>query len=306
MLMCCGEALIDMLPCNTQAGETSFVPHSGGAVFNTSIALGRLGIPVSLISGISKDLFGDILCASLDESGVRRDCAIYSDRPTTLAFVRLDDGQASYVFYDENSAGRMLTPDDILPIRNEAKAMFFGGISLATEPCGSFYEALMMREAAKRVIMVDPNIRPAFISDEPAYRARLKRMFAQADIVKLSDEDLEWITGEQEIASGADTLLHDGVPIVFVTQGAKGAHAFTRQHRVFVPARKVAVVDTVGAGDTFNAGLLAAFWRAGALAKSSILDADRSLLETALDLGVRTAAITVSRAGASPPWAKEI
>ena len=113
MILCCGEALIDMLPRETAGGEACFAPYPGGAVFNTAIALGRLGTPAGLLSGISTDLFGAQLTRALAASQVRTDLAIRSDRPTTLAFVTLTEGQARYAFYDENTAGRMLTPTEL-------------------------------------------------------------------------------------------------------------------------------------------------------------------------------------------------
>lgn len=307
MILSCGEALIDMLPRKTSAGEDAFAPHAGGAVFNTAIALGRLGAPSGFLSGLSTDLFGQVLTAGLDASGVDTSLCIRSARPTTLAFVTLKDGQASYAFYDENTAGRMIRPDDLPALPETVEALFFGGISLVVEPGGATYETLMARAAAShRVTMIDPNIRPSFITDEAAYRARIGRMIAMADIVKLSDEDLRWLVGSHGIAAAAQEVLAQGPTAVFVTEGAAGAHAFTGAHSVFVPARRVEVVDTVGAGDTFNAGVLAALHRDGLLTKAGVASLPEAALRAALSLGTRAAAVTVSRAGANPPWAKEL
>lgn len=306
MILSCGEALIDMLPRQSTAGEAAFAPHAGGAVFNTAIALGRLGAPSGFVSGISTDLFGEVLMEGLAASGVEGSLAIRSPRPTTLAFVKLVNGHASYAFYDENTAGRMLLPEDMPAIPAPVQALFFGGISLPVEPCGGAYEALMLREAPRRVSMIDPNIRPGFIRDEAAYRARLARMMAVADIVKLSDEDLRWLEGPGKIEPLARQILARGPKLVFITEGAVGAHAFTAQSSLFEPARPVEVVDTVGAGDTFNAGVLAALHRAEALSKAAVAGADTALLRACLRLGVAAAAITVSRAGANPPWAQEL
>jgi len=226
--------------------------------------------------------------------------------------VKLVEGHASYAFYDENTAGRMLSPADLPDLPAEVRALFFGGISLVAEPCGSAYEALCRREAGARLVMIDPNIRPGFIADEPAYRARLARMIALADIVKLSDEDLTWLEGSTDLDAMAQAVLARGPKLLFVTEGAKGAHGFSVRDRVFAPSRRVTVADTVGAGDTFNAGVLAALDRAGilaqdgALAKEAVATADAGLIRACLDLGVAAAAITVSRAGANPPWASEL
>ena len=307
MILSCGEALIDMLPRRTEAGEDAFAPYPGGAVFNTAIALGRLGAPSGFLSGVSTDLFGQLLTAALAASGVDTAFLVRSARPTTLAFVTLRDGQASYAFYDENTAGRMIRPGDLPTLPETVEALFFGGISLMVEPGGATYQALMEREAGSgRVMMLDPNIRPSFIADEAAYRARIGRMIALSDIVKLSDEDLRWLVGGHGIAAGAEALLAKGPKAVFVTEGAAGAHAFTAAHSIFVPARRVEVADTVGAGDTFNAGVLAALHAAGVLTKAGIAALPEDALRAALSLGTRAAAVTVSRAGANPPWARDL
>lgn len=308
MILCCGEALIDMLPRETADGAPCFAHHAGGAVFNTAIALGRLDVPVRFFSGLSRDLFGRILLDALADSGVDAAPAHLSDRPTTLAFVTLTDGQASYAFYDENTAGRMLSPDDLPPLDDAIRALFFGGISLAVEPCGAAYETLALRAAQDetRVVMIDPNIRPAFIRDETAFRARLERMIAGADIVKLSDDDLHWLAGAGEIEALAQGLLTQGPRLICITEGAKGARGFTRAGTVSVAASPVTVVDTVGAGDTFNAGVLAALHDMGALSRAALGDLPREAVAKALTLGTRAAAVTVGRAGANPPRRAEL
>ena len=306
MILCCGEALIDMLPRQSTDGEVAFAPYPGGAVFNTAIALGRLGSPAGFFSGLSNDLFGEMLDTALADSQVESRLAVRSAKPTTLAFVKLTNGQASYAFYDENTAGRMLTPQDLPDLPDSVSALFFGGISLVAEPCGSAYEALMAREAGSRVTMIDPNIRPSFITDETAYRARIERMVALADIVKLSDEDLTWLRGKGKISVLARGLLELGPKLICITEGAKGARGITATGEVFVPATKVKVADTVGAGDTFNAGVLASLHKSGALTKDGLANLDDRVLTAALTYGVRTAAITVSRPGANPPRAFEL
>jgi fructokinase len=174
------------------------------------------------------------------------------------------------------------------------------------EPCGATYEALMTREAPHRVTMIDPNIRPGFIRDERAYRARIGRMMALADIVKLSDEDLHWLLGKGDVSALAGEILRMGPRLVCITEGAAGARGFTARGEVAVEGRRVEVADTVGAGDTFNAGVLAALDRAGALSKAALADLPEPVLRDALSLGCRAAAVTVSRAGANPPWSHEV
>ncbi|MFC3182617.1 carbohydrate kinase family protein [Cypionkella sinensis] len=307
MILSCGEALIDMLPRTTTLGEPAFSPYAGGAVFNTAMALGRLGAPSGFFSGVSNDMLGEILADTLTASKVDHSFCARSDRPTTVAFVKLVNGQATYAFYDEATAGRMLALTDLPQLGDEIEALFVGGISLVNDPAASTYEALQAREAPLRVTMIDPNIRPGFIAGKEAeYRARIERMVARADIVKLSDEDLHWLEGAGDLVALARGILAKGPKVVFITEGAAGARAVTATQDRFVAAQKVTVVDTVGAGDTFNAGVLAALHQAGALSKSRVAALSDAELDAALSLGTRAAAVTVSRAGANPPWAHEL
>lgn len=299
MILCCGEALIDMLPRETNAGEQAFAPYAGGAVFNTAIALGRLGAPSGYLGGLSNDLFGQMLAQALTASKVDYSLCPRSGRPSTLAFVTLTDGQARYAFYDENTAGRMLSEPELPTLDDTTEALFFGGISLVSEPQANSYATLCSR-AGDRVVMIDPNIRPGFIVNEASYRARLAAMLARADIVKISDEDMEWL--------GTDpaALLQGDTSVVLVTLGAEGVDVMTAQGTHRVAARRVEVVDTVGAGDTFNAGFLAGLHKAGLLSRATLATASAENLGTAASLGVRAAAVTVSRAGANPPWENEL
>ena len=307
MILSCGEALIDMLPRTSTEGERAFAPYAGGAVFNTAIALGRLGAPAAFFSGISTDMLGEILADTLESSGVDTGFCARSARPTTVAFVKLVDGQATYAFYDENTAGLLLTQDQLPVLPAQVDALFFGGISLVNDPAASTYAALQAREAAQRVTMIDPNIRLGFIAGkETPYRARIEAMIARADIVKLSDEDLHWLMGAGDVVALANQILTRGPKIVFITEGAAGARAITATQNRFVAAQSVVVADTVGAGDTFNAGALCALYEAGALTKSRIAAVSDAELDAALTLGTRAAAITVSRAGANPPWRAEL
>jgi fructokinase len=307
MILSCGEALIDMLPRTSTAGEACFAPYAGGAVFNTAIALGRLGGPSAFFSGVSNDMLGEILSDTLTASNVDTRFLARSDRPTTVAFVKLVNGQATYAFYDEGTAGRMLSTDQLPELPAEVSTLFLGGISLVNDPAATTYEALQARECGSRVTMIDPNIRPGFIAGKEAeYRARIERMVARADIVKLSDEDLHWLEGQGDLTSLARGILAKGPKVVFITEGAKGARAVTASQDRSFAATPVTVVDTVGAGDTFNAGVLAALHQAGALTKAGVAALDGATLDAALSLGTRAAAVTVSRAGANPPWAREL
>jgi len=306
MIVCCGEALIDMLPRTLPDGSAVLLPATGGAVYNTAVALGRLGVEAGFFSGLSTDMFGRQLEADLAASQVDASFCARSARPTTLAFVELTDGNARYTFYDEQTAGRMLALADLPDFGDAVDALHFGAISLIPEPCGGTYEALLQREAARRVISLDPNIRANFIADAQAHRGRMRRMIAGSDIIKVSDEDLAWIEPGRPTDTVIGEWIAQGAAIVVLTMGAEGAHAFTANGDVRVPVQRVDVVDTVGAGDSFDAGLLAGLRQQGLLSKTALRQIGTTQLEDALRLAAQVASVVVSRAGANPPWMHEL
>ena len=303
MILCCGEALIDMIPNASGA----YIPHVGGAVLNTAVALGRLGAPAGLVTGLSGDPFGQMISAHLAASNVDMSHAVRSARNTTLAFVHLQEGQATYSFYDEATATRAITSDDLPAVPAGTEALFFGGISLCNPPVADSL-AQMARAASRSIpVMVDPNIRPGFAEDQADYRARLTRLLARADIVKLSDEDIAWMIPEGDLTAKAEQVLDMGPALLLLTQGSKGATAYVKGGAsVHAPAHLVEMVDTVGAGDTFNAGCLAALRDQNALSPGALQSLQEDNLRAMLDFAARAAAVTVSRAGANPPWAAEL
>ncbi|MEG4642522.1 fructokinase [Paracoccus pantotrophus] len=301
MILCAGESLIDMVP-----EGANYRPLPGGAVYNTAIALGRMGAQTGYLWPISRDTFGETLLRPLAEAGVDTGLCPRSDRLTTLAFVTLTGGEARYSFYDEGSAGRMFAPEDLPEIPDTVSALFIGGISLVPDPCGAAVEALVERVRHRVPVMLDPNIRPFFIADETAYRARLDRLIAMADLVKLSGDDLDWLMPGASFEEAAAAILSRGPRVVFQTGGSAGARAHWSGAPLSARAVRVEVADTIGAGDTFNAGVLAALDRAGVLTRQGLETLAPESIAQALALGTSAAAITVSRPGADPPWAHEL
>ena len=306
MIICCGEALIDMLPRRLPEGENVFLPVPGGALFNSAVALGRLGEKTAFLSGISTDMFGAQLIGHLKASHVDTGLAVRSENPTTLAFVSFENGSAHYCFFDENSAARMLHVDQLPALPAGVDALQFGAISLIAEPCGTAYEAFACRHAGDVVISLDPNIRPGFIIDETAYRARLGRMIALSDIIKVSDEDLAWLEPGRSFEAVGKEWISNGTGLVILTRGVDGCRAITADDDIEIEAEKVSVVDVVGAGDAFNAGVLAALREAGLLSKQRLKHMDKATLAGALRFAARVAGHTVGRAGADPPWKAEL
>ena len=306
MIISCGEALIDFLPRTGADGSAMFQPAAGGSPYNVAVAMARLGAETGFFGGMSTDFFGDMLRQALSDSGVDLSFTAAVPRPTTLAFVTLENGNARYAFFDENSAGRMLTEADLPAFPKTVAALHFGSISLVAEPCGSTLEALMKREQKDRVISLDPNIRSSLIHNRDGYLARLDRLVSMADIARLSDEDLAWMAPGASFETVARQWLDLGAKLVILTRGAAGATAITANHAVSVPGISAKVVDTVGAGDTFTAGILARLDTLGLLTKPAVAKLDRERLTDVLGFAIKAAAVTVSRAGANPPWLKEI
>jgi fructokinase len=301
MIVSCGEALIDFLP-----REGGYRPAAGGSPFNVAIAIARLGVPAGFFGGLSEDFFGDVLRKALTDSGVDLSFAASVPRPSTLAFVSLDGGDARYAFFDEGSAGRMLTEADLPAFPKTVAALHFGSFSLAEEPCGSAFEALMQREQNDRVISLDPNIRKTLIRNRDGYLARLDRLVAMSDIVRLSEDDLAWIAPGASFAEFGRRWLERGAKIAILTRGANGAVAMIAGHTVSIAGVATRVVDTVGAGDTFTAATLARLAQSGLLTKHAIARLDHKQLGDVLAFASGAAAITVSRAGADPPWLREL
>ena len=297
-VLCMGEALIDLVP----QPDSSTRPQPGGGAWNTALALGRLGIPTSFAWPISRDRYGELLLAPLAKAGVDTTACIRSDRPTATARIDLNNDNATYHFDDENSAGKLFTPRDLPPIPQDCRALLIGGISLIAEPCGSTVELFATRAARQGIsVMLDLNIRPQAIHDNTEYRARLTRLIALSHIVKLSAEDAAWLAPGFPPETTAGALLPSGPRIVLLTKGAQGALALSREHRIPMAAAPAIVADSIGAGDSFNAGFLTSLIRADSL------DApDAAAITAALRLAAKVAAITISRPGADPPWAEEL
>ena len=286
----------------------TFVPHVGGAVLNTAVALGRLGVPTGLITGLSSDPFGLMIKTALAASQVSTAHAVHNDRNTTLAFVHLENGQATYSFYDDNTATRKITTADLKTLPDDTEAIFFGGISLCNPPVADTLVEIALAQPADKLVMIDPNIRPNFITDKTVYISRLKSLLVRADIVKLSDDDINWlIEGNASLVEKGYAVLAMGPKLLLLTQGSSGATALIKGRKpVHVAATKVEIIDTVGAGDTFNAACLATLRAEDALAPSVLETLSYEKLTKMLTTANRTAAVTVSRTGANPPWANEL
>jgi fructokinase len=306
MIVSCGEALIDFIPVRAEDGEVANRTAAGGIPYNVALALGRLGAEAGFMGGLSTDFFGSLLSSSLAASKVDLSHTVRTDRPTVLAFVSFGNGEPQYAFYDEGSAGRLFDPAEARPIGSEVECLHAGSISLIAEPVASNIERLFLGEAGRRVLSIDSNVRPSLVRNEPAYRARLDRMLGAADVVKISRADLHWLAPEADPRDWARTRIERGAALAVLTAGGEGARAITASLDIRQPAVPVKVVDTVGAGDAFTAGLLWGLQHRGLLRREALRLIGEPDLRQALELAVRIAALTCTRAGADPPWADEL
>jgi fructokinase len=301
VIVVAGEALIDLVPQTGGALPAPLLPARGGGPYNTAVALGRLGAAVCFCSRISTDAFGESLIGRLREEGVDTALVQRGPEPTTLAVAAIGPGgSAAYTFYVEGTADRLFTVPPALPAAT--RALSLGTCSLVLEPGASAYEALMRREAARGVfVALDPNIRPGLIPDADAYRARFRSWLPHVSMLKLSEEDADWL--------GADVgaWLAAGPSAVVLTHGGDGLTVLTRGgDRFSVPGERVRVVDTIGAGDTVNAALLHALAERDLLSPGALGSLSPGGWREVLGFAARAAALTCTKAGAEPPYLREL
>ena len=309
MIVVCGEALIDLFVGSAEGAEMPARAVAGGSPFNVAIGLARLGVDASFLGGLSRDRFGELLARSLVREGVDIIFLVRSDRLSTISVVATDDdGQPSYAFHGEGAADRSLELTDLpAALPPNVQALIFGSYTMAVEPVGTALAALAMRECGRRVISVDPNLRPAVVGDMARWAVAAERFYRTATIIKASDEDVRaaW-GGRMSVAEAARYWRDCGAQLVVVTEGTKGATAFCASGAVSVAAHSVAVRDTVGAGDTFHAALLAQLAKTGRLTLDAIAALELPDLSDLLGYAVTAAAVTVSRTGADLPTAADV
>jgi fructokinase len=304
MILVCGEALIDLFLYDREGTRIAAEAVAGGSPFNVAIGLSRLGCPSAFCGGLSTDSFGAFLAANLAQEGVNLEYALRTSRLSTISVVATDEaGQAHYSFHGEGAADRSLTVADLKPhLPGDIGALTFGSYTLAVEPVASAYLALANREKGRRLISIDPNIRPTVIGSLTDYDQQLFKFFSAAGIIKASEEDVHLLYGKSaNIAEIARVWQKQGPSLVVITRGPLGAVAFYRDQQIEVPGRHVKVVDTVGAGDSFHAALLAWIHREHGL-KADILDnLSMDSLGRSLHYAVVASSITCSRRGALLP-----
>ncbi|QFQ97005.1 carbohydrate kinase [Streptomyces phaeolivaceus] len=303
---CVADAFTD--PARSTPAHLALNVLPGGGPANTAVALARLGTPTRLLARISHDVFGTLFSSHLTASGVDLTGSVTTaPEPSTLAVAALDNtGQAAYSFFADGAADWQWTPDELTATApdRDTVAVHTGSLALIRQPGGSHIEDHLADVREHATVSIDPNVRPLLVPPS-AYRQRLHHWCTLADILRLSEDDLALLLPGATPEQVCDTWHEAGARLVVITLGERGALASLDGHRVTVPAPAVNVVDTVGAGDSFTAGLLHRLCALGHLGgRLDTLTLDDTA--DACTFAARVAARTCSVPGADPPWAARL
>ncbi len=307
MLLSCGDALIDFLPVKSVDGRDAAVPVAGGSCLNIAVGMARLGAPAGFVGGISTDLFGRIIADHALTSQVDLRYATRSENQTTLAFVRHVGREPQYAFYDEATASRNWTyRRGSIPFE-EIDAIHVGSTTLANDKGAAQTLAMIEDADGSTTISFDPNCRPNLVRHKARYVDQINAFAATANIVRMSDVDFEFLYGGSDHRGKAKSLIKAGASLVVITRGIKGAQAWHGEAgAIDVQAPTMDVVDTIGAGDSFQAALLFALRAIGRIKTGPLAQIGLDELSRVLSFATTCAAFTCGRAGADPPRQSDV
>jgi fructokinase len=307
MLLSCGDALVDFLPVKSVDGRNAAVPVAGGSCLNIAVGMARLGAPAGFVGGISTDLFGRMIADHALTSQVELRYATRSEHQTTLAFVRHVGDEPQYAFYDAATAsGNWTYRHGSIPFA-EIEAIHVGSTTLANDKGAAETLAMIADAGGSTTISFDPNCRPNLVRHKARYVDQMNRFAAAANIVRMSDVDFEFLYGGSDFEARAKSLIAAGTSLVVVTRGTKGAQAWHgATGLVEVQAPTIDVVDTIGAGDSFQAALLFALRAIGRIKIGPLAQLTADELRRALSFASTCAAFTCGRAGADPPRQSDV
>ncbi|MCF4981980.1 carbohydrate kinase [Pseudomonas gessardii] len=311
MYLVCGEALFDFFSqedASGQASKVNFKAIAGGSPFNVAVGLRRLGIEVGLLAGLSSDYLGQRLRQVLRDEGVRDDYLVEFAAPTTLAMVALGaNGSPHYSFRGEGCADRQLQLGHLPVLDAQVRGLHFGSFSLVVQPVADSLLALLRRESGQRLISLDPNVRLNPEPDIEVWRQRVAELVQHADLIKVSDEDLHLLYPGQAPESVLQGWLQYRCQLIFLTRGGQGATVFSRQHGSWsAPAVPVVMADTVGAGDTFQAALIAWLTEQQLDSVDGVQGLAREQIDAMLRFAIRAAALTCSKTGPDLPYRQQL
>ncbi len=297
-----GEALIDIIV--SPQGEVT-AAAIGGAPLNTARTLARLDVPVSFLGGVSTDAFGRRIMRMLESDGVGYSLGQPMDAPTTLAIAELDDGgAASYRFVFDGTSATLVHPAEAVDaIGKDCSIVHVGTLALVLQPLADATKAVVESAPASRIVMVDPNCRPAVMTGSAVFEQTLAAVLARADVVKVSGDDLAFLyPGERPSTAAEQIHMRSGATVLF-TDGANSVEVICAEGKQVLDVPSVSVVDTVGAGDAFSGGFLA-HWQRQGWGRAELSDLEK--LVDAANFGIRVAGFTCQRAGAEPPFSTEV
>lgn len=307
MFLVCGEALMDVFPREETSTGMALDARAGGSPFNVAVGLARLGQPVSFFGALSRDFLGERLMAVLRAEGVDTAAVVRVDAPTTLGLVGAGpQGLPSYTFHGNGGADRQLGIDALQSLSTPIDALQLGSFATVVEPIGSTLRKLVEREHVHSLVSYDPNIRLRVEPDLACWRSALRWMLPRTHLLKISEEDLSLLVPDASQQQFAADALEQGVQLVVVTRGIDGAQAWTASTAASVSAVPVPVVDTVGAGDTFQAALLTWLAERRLLLPRACGSLSARELEAALGFAAHAASITCARRGADLPHRHEL
>jgi len=297
-----GEALIDIIV--SPQGEVT-AAAIGGAPLNTARTLARLDVPVSFLGGVSTDVFGRRIMRMLESDQVGYALGQPMDAPTTLAIAELDDGgAASYRFVFDGTSATLVHPTEaVAAIGETCSVVHVGTLALVLQPLADATKAVVEAAPPSRIVMVDPNCRPAVMTGSTVFEQTLAAVLARADVVKVSGDDLAFLyPGERPSTAAEQIHMRTGATVLF-TDGANSVEVICAEGKKVLDVPSVSVVDTVGAGDAFSGGFLA-HWQRQGWGRAELSDLEK--LVDAAQFGIRVAGFTCQRAGAEPPFSTEV
>jgi len=305
MIISLGEGLIDFI----SQKDLEFIGFPGGSPYNSSIAIARLEVPGQYLGRVSTDMFGIQLMDHLEKNRVGTELVMRTDDASTLSFVQKQpDGQAEYAFFANQTADKFWKAEEMAAVKlpEDTKIIHFGSISLSQEPCGTVLSDFLINRCSKYLLSFDPNIRPSLVPDKEVYLKRFEKLCSVCSLVKLSDEDIQWLYPALSIDEAVQKILGFGTALVALTEGKKGARLITVKNNIASPLFDLPVADTIGAGDTFHGSMLSWLHKRGFFTRKQLGNLTEKELSKLGDYANKAAGINCSRSGCNPPTVKDM